>query len=241
MQESMSSVLQKRFMRQNLISSIWHISMKKSNVIVGIETTSIWPLNEERYDKSRFGIPLFEKYQKCVESEKPKSDWASYTNTAKEPSTVDFKNLSESDISLDKSAIMKNQSSSHQSSTSHQSEDNTYSQDVLNVLGPYLLDGPPGFKRVPAGWKLEPNQNQSNENGMNTSQPNSVRNTSFEEPFLDKIKPFKKSPQKKRRKINLSAAVISDPKLLQQLEVKESEKQKGGNLRKKKGATCTEK
>ena len=43
---------------------------------------------------------------------------------------------------LDKSAITKNHSSSHQSSTSHQSEDNTYSQDILNVLGPYPFDCP---------------------------------------------------------------------------------------------------
>ena len=131
---------------------------------------------------------------------------------------------------------MKNQSSSHQSSTSHKSEDNTYSQDVLNALGSYPFDCPPGFKWVPADWKHEPIQNQSNENGMNTSQPNSVRNTSFEVLFLDKIKPLKKSPRKKCRKINFSAAVISDPKLLQQLEDKESEKEKGGNLRIKKGA-----
>ena len=136
---------------------------------------------------------------------------------------------------------MKNQSSSHQSSTSNQSEDNTYSQDLLNVLGSYPFDCPPGFKWVPAGWKHEPIQNQSNENGMNTSQPNSVRNTSFKKLFLYKIKPLKKSPRKKRRKIICSAAVISDPKLLQQLEDKESEKEKGRNLRKEKGAKCTEK
>ena len=136
---------------------------------------------------------------------------------------------------------MKNQSSSHQSSTSNQSEDNTYSQDLLNVLGSYPFDCPPGFKWVPAGWKHEPIQNQSNENGMNTSQPNSVRNTSFKKLFLYKIKPLKKSPRKKRRKIICSAEVISDPKLLQQLEDKESEKEKGRNLRKEKGAKCTEK
>ena len=73
-------------------------------------------------------------------------DWYS-----KGPSTVNFKNLSESDISLDKSAIMKNKSSSHQSSTSHQSEDNTYSQDLLNVLGSYpltALQGLNGFLQV---------------------------------------------------------------------------------------------
>ena len=149
--------------------------------------------------------------------------------------TVDFKNFNESNISLDKSAIKKNQSSSHQSSTSHQSEDNNYLQRILNVLGPYLFDCPSGFKWVPACWKLELIQNQSNENGMNTSQANNVQNTSFEKLFLDKIKPLKKSPQKKHRKINLSAAVISDTKLLQQLEDKESEK-KGRNLRKKKRA-----
>ena len=223
----------------NLISSIWHIGMKESNVIAGFETTGIWPLNKEKYDKSRFDIRLFGKYQEWADSGKPELDWASYTNTTQEPSTVHFKNLSESNISLDKSPIIKNQSSSHESSTSHQSEDHTYSQDVLKVLGPYPFDCPPGFKWVPAGWKLEPIQNQPNENRMNTSQPNSVQNTSFEELFLDKIKPLKKSPQKKRCNINLSAAVISDRKLLQQLEDKESQKEKGRNLRKKKGAKCT--
>ena len=109
---------------------------------------------------------------------------------------------------------MKNQSSSHQSSTSNQSEDNTYSQDLLNVLGSYPFDCPPGFKWVPAGWKHEPIQIQSNENRMNTSQPNSVRNTSFKELFLGKIKPLKKSPRKKRWKIICSAAVISDQKII---------------------------
>ena len=74
---------------------------------------------------------------------------------------------------------------------------------------------------------------------MDNKWANSVQNASFEELFLDKIKPLKKSPQKKRHNINLSAAVISDRKLLQQLEDKESQKEKGRNLRKKKGAKCT--
>ena len=142
----------------NLISWIWPIGMKESSVIAGFETTGIWPLNKEKYDRSRFDICLFEKYQKWVESGKPELDWAPYNSTAQEPSAVDFKNLNESNISLDKSAIIKNQSSSHQSSNSHQSEDQNYSQDVLNILGPYLFDCPPGFERV-AGWKLEPIQN----------------------------------------------------------------------------------
>ena len=164
--------------------------MKESNVIVGFETTGIWPFNKEKYDKSHFDICLFEKYQKWVESGKPELDWASYNNTAQEPSAVDFENLNESNISLDKSAIIKNQSSSHQS------EDKNYSQDVLNILGPYLFDCPPGFKWV-ADWKFEPVQNQSNENGMDTLQVNKVQNTSFEALILDNIKPLKKSPQKK--------------------------------------------
>ena len=68
---------------------------------------------------------------------------------------------------------------------------------------------------------------------MNTSQVNKVQNNSFEELLLHKIKPLKKSPQKKRHNINLSAAVISDPKLLLQLEDKQIEKGKGRNLWKK--------
>ena len=55
---------------------------------------------------------------------------------------------------------------------------------------------------------------------MNTSQSNSVQNNSFEELFLDKIIPLRKSPQKNRREINISAAVISHTKLLQQLDDK---------------------
>ena len=61
---------------------------------------------------------------------------------------------------------------------------------------------------------------------MDNKWTNSVQNASFEELFLDKIKPLKKSPQKKRCRINLSATVISDTKLLQQLEDEESEKRK---------------
>ena len=41
-------------------------------------------------------------------------------------------------------------------------------------IGSYLCDCPPGFKRVPAGWKLKPVQNQSNEDGMNTLQPKKI-------------------------------------------------------------------
>ena len=69
---------------------------------------------------------------------------------------------------IDKSAITKNHSSSHQSSTYHQIEDNNYLQDVLNVLEPYSFHCPPRFKWIHVGWKLEPIQNQSNENAMNT-------------------------------------------------------------------------
>ena len=72
---------------------------------------------------------------------------ASYTNTSQEPSTVDFKTFSELNTSLDKPAVIKNQSFFHQISTSHQSKDN-YLQDVLNVLGPYPFDCPPGFRWV---------------------------------------------------------------------------------------------
>ena len=76
---------------------------------------------------------------------------------------------------------------------------------------------------------------------MNTSQVNKVQNTSFEELFLDKIKSVKKSAQKKPCNINLSAAVISNPKLLLQLEDKEIEKGKVGDLWKKRGAKTHEK
>ena len=91
---------------------------------------------------------LFEEYQKWAESGKSELDYASYTNTSQEPSTVDLKKFSELNISLDKSAVIKNQSSFHQISTSRQSKDNNYLQDVLNVLGPYPFDCPPGFRWV---------------------------------------------------------------------------------------------
>ena len=61
----MSSALQKKVDKAefvNLVSSIWHINMKKSNVIAGFETTGIWPLNKEKYNKSCFDIGHFGKY-----------------------------------------------------------------------------------------------------------------------------------------------------------------------------------
>ena len=81
--------------------------MKESNVIAGFKTAGTWLLNKEKYDKFNFDICLFEKYQKYVESGKPELDWTSYTNTAQEPCTVDFKNHNESNKSLDKSTIKK--------------------------------------------------------------------------------------------------------------------------------------
>ena len=83
----------------------------------------------------------------------------------------------------------------------------------MNVLGPYLFNCPPGIKWLPAGWKLELIQNQSNENEMNMSQANNVQNSKFGELYLDKIRPLKKSPQKKRHKINLLTTIISNTKL----------------------------
>ena len=71
---------------------------------------------------------------------------------------------------------------------------------------------------------------------MNTSQSNSLQNNSFEELFLDKNTPLGKSPQKNRRKINISAAVISDTKLLQQLDDKADEKEKGKNYEREQNA-----
>ena len=71
---------------------------------------------------------------------------------------------------------------------------------------------------------------------MNTSQSNSLQNNSFEELFLDKNIPLGKSPQKNRRKINISAAVISDTKLLQQLNDKADEKEKGKNYEREQNA-----
>ena len=71
---------------------------------------------------------------------------------------------------------------------------------------------------------------------MNTSQSKSLQNNSFEELFLDKNIPLRKSPQKNRRKINISAAVISDTKLLQQLNDKADEKEKGKNYEREQNA-----
>ena len=96
--------------------------------------------HKEMYDRSRFDICPFEKYQKWAASRKPELDWVSYTKTVQEPSTVDFKNLSELNIFLDKSAIRKIQPSFHQSSTSHQIEDNAYSHKYY-LWGEYYRVG----------------------------------------------------------------------------------------------------
>ena len=93
----------------------------------------------------------------------------------------------------------------------------------MNVIGPFPYNCPPGFKWIPR-WTLEPTYLPE------TSQ--TIQNKSFEELFLDKIKPMKKSPQKKRSRVNLSATIVSDENLLQQLKEKESEKNEKKEKRK---------
>ena len=50
----------------NLISSDWHEGMNENNEIAGFETTGIWPLDLEKYDKSRFDPRLVAKYDEWI-------------------------------------------------------------------------------------------------------------------------------------------------------------------------------
>ena len=58
----------------NLISKIWHEGMTPENVRAGFNSTGIWPLNRNMYDKSRFDIRIVGRYEAWVASGKPPLD-----------------------------------------------------------------------------------------------------------------------------------------------------------------------
>ena len=204
----------------NLISKIWHEGMTANNVRAGFETTGIWPLNREKYDKSRFDIRIVHKYEQWVTSGKPALDWSNCNNAKDVPE--ERQQPSTPTVSTPSAVTTPPTIKMPETITPLITRDQPteYCQVVMDTIGPFPFACQSGFRWVPNGWKLE----------RIPSTP-SVENKSFEELFLDRIKPMqKKSPNKKRSRINLSATIVSDPELLKKLKEKEYEKKKGNRV-----------
>ena len=71
--------------------------------------------------------------------------------------------------------------------------------DYQIILGPYLYDVPLGFRWFPKGWKLK--------------RIEATPNVSFEQLFLNKVKPIQEKQKKNRAKLDLRAK-IENPNVL---------------------------
>ncbi|XP_057314858.1 uncharacterized protein LOC130656038 [Hydractinia symbiolongicarpus] len=212
----------------NLLATVWHEGMNEGNVKAGFESTGIWPLNREKYDTSRFDVRLVHRYDEWVASGKPSLDWTT-CNSGKDAPKAVKKPLTDSNVefTVDNTST-ETKISTPKASGSKMCSNNTptkihssakhFSKQVMDTIGPFPFDAPLGFQWVPNGWKLEPVSSTPTP----TTAP--IVNKSFEELFLNKIKPMEKPGVKKRRKINLAATVVSDAELLQEIINKESEK-----------------
>ena len=109
-----------------------------------------------------------------------------------------------------------------------------YPKSFMEIIGPVPFQCPPGFKWIPS-WEMAPTNSSCSRIGhtQKTLSPN-VQNKSFGDVFLDKIKPLQKEPNNKRRKVNLSAAIISDKDLLEQMKIDEEENENKKKKRKRK-------
>ena len=72
--------------------------------------------------------------------------------------------------------------------------------DYQRILGPYPYDAPLGFRWFPNGWKLK--QIES-----------TTTNVSFEQLFLNKVKPIQEKQKKNQMKHDLQAK-IENPNIL---------------------------
>ena len=199
----------------NLLSKIWHEGMAASNAIAGFESTGIWPLNREKYDKSRFDVRIVRRYEEWVVAGKPSLDWTK-CHSARDV-LENAENVSATSVNTPTSRVSTptTETAACEAVTPNCEKSTDlcqYDQAVMDAVGPFPFACPVGFKWVPNGWKLHPI----------SSTP--VEATSFEEVFLNRIKPMQKSPSKKRTRINLSATIVSDHELLKKLKKKEEKK-----------------
>ena len=208
----------------NILAKVWHEGLNEKNVIAGFESTGIWPLNRDKYDKSRFDIRLLRRYEDWVASGKPPLDWT-HCNNGKDIPEATGLNGSQSLREQQPSSSCANTPITSESALQNEFQ---FSTEVMQVIGSFPYPSPPGFKWVPNGWKLVPTTEIPTAAATKeTSTPVSavstpIQNKSFEEIFLDRIKPINKSPTKKRSRVNLAATIISDKELLQKLKEKEA-------------------
>ena len=66
----------------NLLSKVWHEGLKPSNVVSGFRATGIFPVDREKYKKSRLDLRLHKQYENWVRLGKPE-DLAMAVNAPK--------------------------------------------------------------------------------------------------------------------------------------------------------------
>ena len=74
-------------------------------------------------------------------------------------------------------------------------------EDYQRILGPYPCNAPLGFRWFPNGWKLKPIES-------------TPTNVSFEQLFLNKVKPIQEKQKKNQIKLDLQAKIENSNILL---------------------------
>ena len=221
----------------NLLSKVWHEGLKPSNVVSGFRTTGIFPVDREKYKKSRLDPRLLKRYDNWVRLGKPEDimeDLATAVNSPKKVFTgTENENRNETEeqpnisfkITLPGSSTSSPNSACQNSSIQDHSTSSTnlVQQDlncsICNELGTKPVNVP-GHKWVPV-WSLQK---------IEQPKSNNQTNTSFAEAILNKMKGRADKPAPvKRRKVDMTTKVISDEAYLETLdryEREDEEKQK---------------
>ena len=216
----------------NLLSKVWHEGLKPSNVVSGFRATGIFPVDREKYKKSRLDPRLLKRYENWVRLGKPEDimeDLATAVNTPKKvfPGTEnENRNETEEQPNISfKITLLPGSSTSSPNSACQNSSiqdpstssTNLVQQDlncsICNELGMKPVNVP-GHKWVPV-WSLQK---------IEEPKSNNQTNTSFAEAILNKMKGRADKPAPvKRRKVDMTTKVISDEAYLETLERYERE------------------
>ena len=216
----------------NLLSKVWHEGLKPSNVVSGFRTTGIFPVDREKYKKSRLDPRLLKRYENWVRLGKPEDimeDLATAVNTPKKvfPETEN-ENRNETEeqpnISFDiaslpgpstssPNSVCQNSSMPDPSTSFTSSVQQDLNCSICKELGTKPVNVP-GHKWVPV-WSLQK---------IEEPKSNNQTNTSFAEAILNKMKGRVDKPAPvKRRKVDMTTKVISDEAYLETLERYERE------------------
>ena len=216
----------------NLLSKVWHEGLKPSNVVSGFRTTGIFPVDREKYKKSRLDPRLLKRYENWVRLGKPEDimeDLATAVNSPKkvfpgtenenrneteEQPNISFKiTLLPGSSTSSPNSVCQNSSIQDHSTSSTNLVQQDLNCSICNELGTKPINVP-GHKWVPV-WSLQK---------IEEPKSNNQTNTSFAEAILNKMKGRVDKPAPvKRRKVDMTTKVISNEAYLETLERYERE------------------